>query len=57
MSEDLILRQAIAEELLGCRLENGEFAACPGEHLHSSRGGRRDFRLVLTGAPYWLLFP
>lgn len=51
MNEDLILRQAIAEELLGCRLENGEFAACPGEHLHSSRGGRRDFRLVLTGAP------
>lgn len=51
MSEDLILRQSIAEELLGCPLENGGFAACPGDDLHRSRGGRRDFRLVLTGAP------
>lgn len=51
MSEDLPLRQAIAEELLGCSLENGEFAPCPGQDLHSNRGGRRDFRVVLTGAP------
>lgn len=51
MSEDLALRQSIAEELLGCALENGEFAPCPGDTLHSKPGGRRDFRVVLTGAP------
>ncbi len=51
MSEDLNHRQAIAEELLGCPLESGEFAPCPGEDLHSNRGGRRDFRVALTGAP------
>ena len=51
MSENSALRQAIAEELLGCSLENGEFAPCPGRDLHSNRGGRRDFRVVLTGAP------
>ena len=47
MNENLTLRQAIAEELLGCSLENGEFAPCPGDDLHSNRGGRRDF-LALT---------
>ena len=51
MSENITLRQSIAEELLGCSLENGEFAPCPGDDLHSNRGGRRDFRVVLPGAP------
>ncbi|MDA7888276.1 hypothetical protein N9A86_02695 [Akkermansiaceae bacterium] len=56
MSEDLALRQAIAEELLGCALENGEYAPCPGQDLHSNRGGRRDFRVVLTQAPTGFCF-
>lgn len=51
-------REAIAEELLGCRLETagfdkarGGFAPCPGRDLHSKKNGRRDFRVVLDGAP------
>lgn len=51
MSENLNLRQAIAEELLGCSLEDGEYAPCPGENLHSNRGGKRDFRCILTQIP------
>jgi hypothetical protein len=51
MSQNITLRQAIAEELLGCSLENGEYAPCPGDDLHSTRGGRRDFRVFLTGPP------
>jgi hypothetical protein len=51
MSENLPLRQAIAEELLGSSLEDGEFAPCPGADHHTGQGGRRDFRVLLTGAP------
>ena len=51
MSEDLTERQRIAEELLRCSLEDGVFATCPGEEYHSNRSGKRDFRVVLTGAP------
>ena len=41
----------IAEELLGCALDDGQFAPCPGAGKHSKGNGRRDFRVVLDGAP------
>lgn len=44
-------RQQIAEELLGCVLEDGLYAPCPGIAKHSKSNGRRDFRIVLDGAP------
>lgn len=44
-------RLTIAEEILGCSLEDGRYAPCPGEDLHSKRTGRRDFQVVLDGAP------
>lgn len=44
-------RQQIAEELLGGALDDGQFARCPGAEKHSKQGGRRDFRVVLDGAP------
>jgi len=44
-------RQQIAEDLLGCALDDGLFAPCPGAAKHSKSGGRRDFRVVLDGAP------
>lgn len=39
--------QTIAEQLLGCPLEPGGFAPCPGQHLHTTRSGRRDWKLIL----------
>lgn len=44
-------RQEIAESILGCALEDGIYAPCPGAAKHSKSGGRRDFRVVLDGAP------
>lgn len=44
-------RKAIAESLLGSTLDAEGFGRCPGESLHTSRTGRRDFRVSLDGAP------
>lgn len=44
-------RQQIAEEILGAPLENGQFAPCPGKDRHTKGDGKRDFRVVLDGAP------
>lgn len=44
-------RQEIAESILGCALEDGIYATCPGAAKHSKVGGKRDFRVVLDGAP------
>ena len=50
-------RRSIAEmllsELLGQRtaLEAGGFCACPGVGMHTKGNGKRDFRVVLDGAP------
>lgn len=49
MSPDL--RRSIAEDLLGCCLDRDGFAPCPGRDLHTLRPGRRDFRVILEGAP------
>lgn len=51
MAADLILRASIAEGLLGVPLDDGGFAPCPGSHLHNGKTGRRDFRVILEGAP------
>ena len=51
MSENLSLRRAIAESLLGNPLDDLGCAPCPGRHLHNSAAGRRDFQIVLEGAP------
>lgn len=44
-------RLRIAEELLGCSIAAGGFAPCPGAKFHSKQNGKRDFRVVLDGAP------
>ena len=44
-------RQSIAEELLGVSLDVGGFAQCPGYQHHTTGKGRKDFRVVLDGAP------
>lgn len=51
MSEDQTLRRRIAEELLGAALDADCYAPCPGAAMHSHKGGKRDFRVVLSGAP------
>lgn len=51
MNENLSLRREIAERLLGCALDDGGFAPCPGKALHNARSGRRDFQVMLDGAP------
>lgn len=48
---DPATRRRIAEELLGCPLDDAGCARCPGEALHRLQTGRRDFRLSLDGAP------
>lgn len=48
---DLDLRRAVAEELLGEKLDDRGYARCPGATLHNKRSGKRDFRVVLEGAP------
>jgi hypothetical protein len=50
------LRIDIAEELLGCRLEAGGFAPCPGKQHHTKGAGKRDFRVILDGAPTGFCF-
>jgi hypothetical protein len=44
-------RQRIAEGLLGASILDGGFAPCPGREKHSTKSGKRDFRVVLDGAP------
>ena len=51
MSEVVSLRRRIAEDLLGCALDADDYSPCPGRGLHSHKAGRRDFRVILTGAP------
>jgi hypothetical protein len=48
---DLNARQRIAETLLDSALDADGFAPCPGRDKHTSRAGRRDFRVMLEGAP------
>ncbi len=48
---DLSLRRAVAEALLGYPLDPDGFAPCPGRALHTHRSGRRDFQVMLDGAP------
>lgn len=50
-SENPAIRRAIAEELLGHPLDENGFAQCPGRELHNHRTGRRDFQVMLEGAP------
>ncbi len=45
------IRRAIAESLLGNPLDSNGFAPCPGRHLHNLTTGRRDFQVMLEGAP------
>jgi hypothetical protein len=51
MNDQGLLRRQIAEKLLGSSLDTEGYAPCPGEGLHSHKSGRRDFRVVLSGAP------
>lgn len=51
MSENPAIRRAIAESLLGGTLDPDGYAKCPGAEMHNKRTGRRDFRVILTGAP------
>lgn len=51
MSENPAIRRAIAESLLGVPLDADGFAPCPGRHLHHGSTGRRDFQVMLEGAP------
>ena len=45
------IRRAIADSLLGTPLDAEGFAPCPGRHLHNGASGRRDFQVMLEGAP------
>lgn len=38
-------QRAIAEQLLGCPLDDLGYAPCPGAHRHTTSTGRRDFRI------------
>lgn len=51
MSENPATRRAIAAELLGEAPDENGFAPCPGRHLHNGSTGRRDFQVLLEGAP------
>ncbi len=51
MPENPAIRRAIAEEMLGHALDADGYAPCPGRELHTGRPGRRDFRVILEGAP------
>lgn len=51
MNESPAIRAAIAEALLGCPMDENGFAPCPGEAMHAHRTGRRDFQILLDGAP------
>ncbi len=44
-------RLSIAEDLLSGPIEAGGYAPCPGRALHTKQGGKRDFRVILEGAP------
>lgn len=41
--------RAIAEQVLGCQLDQSDCAPCPGRACHTLKNGRRDFRLFTTG--------
>lgn len=51
MSENLSIRLAIAESLLGCKLDEQGYAPCPGREHHNNANGRRDFKVILEGVP------
>ena len=51
MSESLATRRGIAEGILGYALDPDGYAPCPARHLHTTRTGKRDFRVSLDGAP------
>lgn len=51
MSENPALRVRIAQELLNGQLDADGYGPCPGEARHTSRTGKRDFRVMLDGAP------
>lgn len=51
MNENPAIRRAIAESLLGVALDADGFSSCPGKHLHHGSSGRRDFQVMLEGAP------
>jgi len=40
-------RRRIAEEILGHPICDRGYSTCPGEHLHSHKTGKRDFRVIL----------
>lgn len=46
-----MMRKSVAAELLGLELDGDGYATCPGEAMHTHRTGRRDFRVILEGAP------
>jgi len=57
MHEDnCVPRRRIAEQLLGVELSPEGFAPCPGQDLHTSPNGSRDFRVTLDGAPTGFCF-
>ena len=51
MRESPTIRRAIAESLLDSPLDADGFALCPGRHLHHGASGRKDFQVMLEGAP------
>lgn len=51
MSENPVQRRSIAESLLGYPMDDDGFAPCPGRELHNGKTGRRDFQVMLEGAP------
>jgi len=56
MSENIPIRRIIVAALLGHPLDEDGYAPCPGRHLHSGSGGRRDFRVILEGPPTGFCF-
>src|SRR5690349_3915037 len=51
---NLTARQEIAEKIFGSiKWDSGTegFGQCPGQHLHTSENGERDFKIMLDGAP------
>jgi len=44
-------RLSIAEDLLRSSISDGGFTECPGVRFHNKGGGKKDFRVVLDGAP------
>ena len=47
----LAIRRSITAGMLGHELDADGYAPCPGEAMHTHRTARRDFRVILEGAP------